>query len=106
MNDVATRDGIDAISESMTAIRIDWKRLGEDVRSERIRRGLTRRQFAAMTGVAPGVLEGLEASYKPCNVETFMTLSTVIDRNPSDYAVKRIRDELPAISGSVGGGNA
>ncbi|WP_448951043.1 helix-turn-helix domain-containing protein [Labrys neptuniae] len=74
--------------KNATSLQIDWKRFGEDLRHARAARGLTYRQFGALTGVTFSTLARLESSYLPCNAETFMTLAVEMGRDPLAYAIR------------------
>lgn len=51
-------------------------------------RGLTYRQFGALTGVTFSTLARLESSYLPCNAETFVTLAVEMGRDPLAYVIR------------------
>nr|WP_280870857.1 helix-turn-helix transcriptional regulator [Labrys sp. LIt4] len=74
--------------KNSTSLQIDWKRFGDDLRKARAMRGLTYRQFGALTGVTFSTLARLESSYLPCNAETFMTLAVEMGRDPLAYAIR------------------
>ena len=74
--------------KNSTSLQIDWKRFGDDLRNARAARGLTYRQFGALTGVTFSTLARLESSYLPCNAETFMTLAVEMGRDPLAYAIR------------------
>ncbi|WP_454812694.1 helix-turn-helix domain-containing protein [Labrys neptuniae] len=74
--------------KNATSLQIDWKRFGDDLRSVRATRGLTYRQFGALTGVTFSTLARLESSYLPCNAETFVTLAVEMGRDPLTYAIR------------------
>jgi hypothetical protein len=78
-----------SVQKNITLWQLNWQTFGDDLRTERIRRGLTYRQFANATGVNFSTLNRLENFYTPCNAETFMTLVMEMRKDPSDYASRR-----------------
>ena len=71
----------------ISRVKIDWLKLGTDVRLERERRGLSLEQFSALTGVnlaTSALVEG--GAGQSCSAEVFLTLTRTISRNPLVYA--------------------
>ena len=75
--------------KNITLMQVNWQMFGDDLRTERTKRGLTYRQFAQHTGVNFSTLARLESFYTPCNTETFMTLVMEMGRDPRDYISRR-----------------
>lgn len=88
--------------KNATSLQIDWKRFGDDLRSVRAARGLTYRQFGALTGVTFSTLARLESSYLPCNAETFMTLAVEMGRDPLTYAIRSNASVAAALGQETG----
>jgi len=76
-------------SKARPLLQIDWNRFGDDLRRERERRGLSMRQFGALTGAAFATIDRIERTHQPCGSEVFMTLAAMIGKDPRSYTSKR-----------------
>ncbi|GLS20837.1 hypothetical protein GCM10007874_38540 [Labrys miyagiensis] len=81
----------------LPALRIDWGRFGADLRQERERRGLTVRQFEALTGITHSTISRIERHNQACTSEAFMTIASTIGKDPLSYTSRR----PPAFAASV-----
>jgi hypothetical protein len=73
----------------LPALRIDWGRFGADLRQERERRGLTVRQFEALTGITHSTISRIERHNQACTSEAFMTIASMIGKDPLSYTSRR-----------------
>ena len=76
-------------SKARPLLQIDWQRFGDDLRREREKRGLSMRQFGALTGAAFATIDRIERTHQPCGSEVFMTLAAMIGKDPRSYTTKR-----------------
>jgi transcriptional regulator with XRE-family HTH domain len=76
-------------ARGLPALRIDWERFGTDLRRERERRGLTVRQFEALTGITHSTISRIERHSQACTSEAFMTIANVMGKDPVSYTSRR-----------------
>jgi hypothetical protein len=75
-------------TKTASLLQVDWKRFGDDIRTERLRRQLSMREFEALTGVSFGTISRIE-NQSPCSTEVFLTLVLLMNRNPMLYTRPR-----------------
>ena len=89
-------------TKTASLLQVDWKRFGDDIRTERLRRQLSMREFEALTGVSFGTISRIE-NQSPCSTEVFLTLVLLMNRNPMLYTRPRSDNFEPWAPFSVAG---
>jgi Helix-turn-helix len=75
-------------TKTASLLQVDWQRFGDHVRSERVKRQLSMREFEALTGVSFGTISRIE-NQSPCSTEVFLTLALLMNKNPMLYTRPR-----------------
>ena len=73
----------------LLALKIDWVQFAKDQRRERERRGLTVRQFEALSGITHSTISRIERHSQACTSEAFVTIAGVIGKDPRSYTLRR-----------------
>jgi len=66
-------------------VKMDWERLGKDIRRRRIQRGITVREIAELHDLKQSSISRLERLGATCNVETLLTLTIMLDIDIHGY---------------------